>query len=144
MLRILLIAALLVPLSFGMAAAQDANTKLEDRVPQDDAAAGPRNPRLSAGDEKVVIRGSGAAEEWIGNPVVAADGEEVAVVTEVVTDTSGAVEEVHARVGGFLGMFTDTVVIPVARIILEEDGRLIAEMSADEIQSAPRVEEPGA
>ena len=83
--------------------------------------------------------GSGAAIEWVGKPIAAIDGTKVGTVSEVMIDQTGAVTEVRAKVGGLFGLFTREVAIPAARIILEQNGTLVAEMSADEIKKAPTV-----
>lgn len=83
--------------------------------------------------------GSGAAIEWVGKPLAAIDGTEVGTVSEVVTDEAGAVTEVRARVGGIFGLFARQVSIPAASIILEQNGRLVAEMSAEQIRGSADV-----
>ena len=97
------------------------------------AAQGPEPEPQSAVQDAPELNGSGAAIEWIGKPLVSSDGSEVGTVREVTVDTGGMVSEIHADIGsGFLGMFTETVSIPAARILLEQEGKLLAEMSADE------------
>ncbi len=83
--------------------------------------------------------GSGAALEWVGKPIAAIDGTKVGTVSEVMIDQNGAVTEVRAKVGGLFGLFTREVAIPAARIILEQNGTLVAEMSAEEIKKTPTV-----
>jgi hypothetical protein len=83
--------------------------------------------------------GSGAALEWVGKPVAAIDGTKVGTVSEVRTNDKGTVTEVRARVGGLFGLFTREIAIPVARILLEQNGTLVAEMSVEEIEQARPV-----
>lgn len=83
--------------------------------------------------------GSGATVEWVGSPIAAIDGTEVGTVSRVIVDQNGLVTEVRARVGGIFGLFTREVAIPIARILLEQNGTLVAEMSAEEIRKARPV-----
>lgn len=85
------------------------------------------------------VIGSGAAMEWIGMPIAAIDGTRVGTVSEVMTDQNGAVTEVHAKVGGLFGLFARIVAIPAASIIMDRDGMLVAEMSAEQIKGAPAI-----
>jgi len=85
------------------------------------------------------VIGSGAALEWVGKPIAAIDGTTVGTVTEVVVDQNGAVTEVHAKVGGLFGLFAQEVSIPAASILLERDGTLVAEMSAEQIKTARKI-----
>ena len=83
--------------------------------------------------------GSGAAAEWVGSRITAMDGTEIGTVSRVIVDDNGFVTEVRARVGGLFGLFTREVSIPIARILLEQSGALVAEMSAEEIRKARPV-----
>jgi hypothetical protein len=83
--------------------------------------------------------GSGAAIEWVGKPLAAVDGTKVGTVSEVLVDENGAVTAVKAKVGGIFGFFAREVSIPASRIIVERDGMVVAELSAEEITSAPRA-----
>jgi hypothetical protein len=84
--------------------------------------------------------GSGAAVEWVGKPLAAIDGTKVGTVSEVKTDQSGTVTEIRAKIGGLFGwLFTREIAIPASSILLERDGSLVAEMSADEIKRTPSV-----
>lgn len=84
--------------------------------------------------------GSGAVVEWVGKPLAAIDGTKVGTVSDVKTDQSGAVTEVRAKIGGLFGwLFTREISIPASSIILEQDGTLVAEMSAEEIERTPPI-----
>jgi|GEM_PF-3058633 len=83
--------------------------------------------------------GSGAVLEWVGKPLAAEDGTKVGTVSQVMTNERGAVMEVRATISALFGLFSREVSIPAARILLEQDGVLIAEMSVDEIKTSPTV-----
>jgi PRC-barrel domain len=93
-----------------------------------------------AGAATAATPGSGAAIEWPGLPLTAEDGSVIGTVSAVTTDETGAVTGVRIKIGGGpLGLFTREMTIPMARILLEQDGRLVSEVTTDEIEKALAV-----
>ena len=110
------------------------NQAIEQQVERNTLGEAAATARSQASGEAPV--GSGATIEWIGSPIAAIDGTEVGTVSDVIVDGNGAVTEVRARVGGIFGLFSREVAIPAERIILEQNGILVAEMSVEEIRQA--------
>ncbi len=124
--------------------AANPNQAIEQQIEAETSAGTAEPERNTLGEAAATAQtsepvGSGAAIEWVGKPIAAIDGTKVGTVSEVMIDQTGAVTEVRAKVGGLFGLFTREVAIPAARIILEQNGTLVAEMSADEIKKAPTV-----
>lgn len=76
---------------------------------------------------------------WVGKTLVSADGDEVGTITAVLLDDQGAITTVRAHVGGFFGLFGREITLPAQSIILEQEDRVFAELSAEEIHNG----EPG-
>ena len=110
------------------------NQAIQQQVERNTLGEAAATARSEASSEAPV--GSGATIEWIGSPIAAIDGTEVGTVSDVIVDGNGAVTEVRARVGGIFGLFSREVAIPAERIILEQNGTLVAEMSVEEIRKA--------
>lgn len=76
----------------------------------------------------------------LGLPVWSSDGQELGVVTQVLTDRNGKVEAVHADVGRFMGL-GDRKVRVDASLIAVTEGRIILSISAEEMLMLPDVDE---
>jgi hypothetical protein len=81
------------------------------------------------------------AEMMIGKPLCAEDGTEVGTVVGVVRESNGKVREIHADIGGVLGIGATRIAISPDEATVSPDGeRLVARKSVGTLQSAPAVD----
>jgi hypothetical protein len=69
--------------------------------------------------------------------VIAANGENVGEVENVLIDASGQVIAVAVAVGGFLGIGSDDVVIRLDQLRLE-DNQLVTNLTKEQIEALPK------
>ena len=78
------------------------------------------------------------AKQWVDKAVYSADDKNVGSVASIQRDASGKVTEVHADVGGFLGLGTTRVRLMPSQFKLTDD-RVIVNMPGDQIKTLPHV-----
>lgn len=80
-----------------------------------------------------------SAELMIGKPLRDTLGDKVGTVADVVRDSTGHVTEIHADVGGVLGILTTRVSIPAGQVSIDDEGMRVS-LSKEQIESQPKVE----
>jgi hypothetical protein len=78
------------------------------------------------------------ANAWINKTVYSSDAKNVGEVSTVQRDASGKVTELHADIGGFLGLGETRVRIMPAQFKLEGD-RIILNMTAEQVRALPKI-----
>ncbi len=79
------------------------------------------------------------AKTWVDKVIYSSDGKNIGEVAAVQRDTSGKVLEVHADIGGFLGMGETRVRVQPTQFTIEGD-RLKLNMTADQAKALPKVD----
>jgi hypothetical protein len=79
------------------------------------------------------------AKDWIGKPVYSSDNKKIGDVENVKRGTNGQVIELHAGIGGFLGLGETHVRIVPLQFNLQKDRVTLNVLSAD-AKGLPRVE----
>ena len=69
--------------------------------------------------------------------VIAANGEKVGEVEDVLIDTAGQVIAVSVEVGGFLGIGSDDVIIRIDQLRLQ-DNQLVTNLTKEQIEALPK------
>jgi PRC-barrel domain len=77
------------------------------------------------------------AKTWIKKVVYSSDGKKVGEVTALKLDASGKVAELHAGVGGFLGIGVRQIQVMPSQFKLEND-RVVLSIIADEVKILPK------
>lgn len=89
-----------------------------------------------------------SADQLIGTDIYSLDDETVATIDDVVLSTDGAVENVVAEFGGFLGFGANTVLLTMDEIDVLEDesGALIVRtnLTPETLEGRPSYEAPAA
>lgn len=99
-MRRLLITLLLVPAAVAASAAAAADpTATRQNLLEDPATTGAISPGTMDGTQEVAA----PVSDWIGKPIVSADGVEIGSVEDVRLDAAGRPAAVRTEVGGFLG-----------------------------------------
>jgi sporulation protein YlmC with PRC-barrel domain len=78
------------------------------------------------------------AKAWVNKTVYSSDGKNVGEVSEVIRDNSGHVTELHADIGGFLGLGETRVRVAPDAFKLASD-RVILNLPADQAKSLPHI-----
>jgi sporulation protein YlmC with PRC-barrel domain len=137
-------AAAVVLTAAGFAQAQQGGTSPSAPAP---SAQSPSQPSATGGkgmsstlheikDDKAMITGLNVNAKDLGDmDIYGSDGKKIGEVNKVLADSSNAVKAVTVDVGGFLGMGSHEVVIPIDKLQKgTENKRLQTAMSKDEIQ----------
>jgi hypothetical protein len=135
-MRAFVLAILLVPaLAFG-AVAQ--GTPAPAPTPQTEQQATPP----AAGSEKVrenLVLTEAQAQEWVGKPIYSSDGNKIGDVAAFARGTDNIVTEMHADIGGFLGLGQTRVKLTPTQFELKGD-RVIIDMTSAQAKDLPKVE----
>jgi hypothetical protein len=78
------------------------------------------------------------AKEWVNKVVYSSDGKNVGEVAAFARDASGKVGEMHADIGGFLGLGETRVRLMPAQFTLNSD-RVTLMLTADQAKNLPKV-----
>ena len=84
------------------------------------------------------VLGGMTADELIGMDVVAAEGEGVGSVADLLIGPDNTVDRAIIDVGGFLGFGGKTVAIDIDRLtVAEGDGEVVVDLTSDELDAMP-------
>lgn len=78
------------------------------------------------------------AKSWINKPVYSSDGKKIGEVAAFTRDSSGKVSEMHADIGGFLGIGETRVRLMPAQFTLASD-RVVLTVSSEGSKTLPKV-----
>jgi hypothetical protein len=78
------------------------------------------------------------AKHWIDKNVYSSDGRSIGEVGAIQRDATGKVTELHADIGGFLGIGQTRVKVMPDQFRLSSD-RVVLKMTADQVKSLPKV-----
>ncbi|MEZ5899226.1 MAG: PRC-barrel domain-containing protein [Hyphomicrobiaceae bacterium] len=79
------------------------------------------------------------AKAWVDKVVYSSDGKNLGEVVEILRDNSGHVTELHADIGGFLGLGETRVRIEPKDLKLQND-RVILTIPSDQANALPKIE----
>ncbi|MBL8882789.1 MAG: PRC-barrel domain-containing protein [Hyphomicrobium sp.] len=79
------------------------------------------------------------AKAWINKVVYSSDGTNLGEVANILRDNSGHVTELHADIGGFLGLGETRVRVAPSDFKLDKD-RVILNIPADQAKTLPKIE----
>ena len=78
------------------------------------------------------------AKTWIGKPVYSSDDKKIGEVVAFARGTDNTVTEMHAGIGGFLGMGETIVRVTPAQIKLQSD-RVLLNVTSAQAKDLPKV-----
>lgn len=79
------------------------------------------------------------AKNWINKTVYSSDGKNLGEVSAIERDSSGHVRELHADIGGFLGLGETRVKVMPEQFKLSSD-RVILNVTGDQANTLPKLE----
>lgn len=124
----------------GLAVAAPALAQTPDAsttAPAPSANAPATNPVVAPPAQSIMLNDA-EAKAWIDKVVYSSDGKNVGEVSAFARDSSGKVTEMHADVGGFLGLGETRVRLMPGEFALSND-RVVLSMSSDAVKSLPRI-----
>lgn len=80
----------------------------------------------------------GEAKAWVDKKVVSSDGKNLGEVVAFTRDANGHVTELHADIGGFLGIGESRVRLTPSQFKLEKD-QVVVNMTAEQAKTLPKV-----
>jgi hypothetical protein len=78
------------------------------------------------------------AEAWIGKPVYSSDGRKLGEVAAFQRAADNTVSEMHADIGGFLGLGEHRIRLMPAQITLQSD-RVVLDLTAEQAKELPKI-----
>lgn len=111
----------------GLATAQTTT----EPAPQKDAAAKPESTKVTLTE--------GQAKSWLNRPVYSSDGKEIGEVAAFKRAADNTVLEMHADIGGTLGIGETRVKLTPQQFKLQTD-RIVLNMTEAAAKSLPKVE----
>lgn len=79
------------------------------------------------------------ANAWVGKPVYSSDNKKIGQVVAFARGADNVVSEMHADIGGFLGLGETRVKLTADQIGLEE-GRIVLDATAAQAKDLPKLE----
>ncbi|MGE0768893.1 MAG: PRC-barrel domain-containing protein [Hyphomicrobiaceae bacterium] len=78
------------------------------------------------------------AKAWVDKTVYSSDGKNVGEVAELRRDSSGKVIELHADVGGFLGLGESRVKLTPSQFKFGDD-RVVLNLTGEQVKALPKI-----
>lgn len=78
------------------------------------------------------------AKQWVDKKVYSSDGKNIGEVAAFQRDSTGKVSEMHADIGGFLGIGETRVRLTPAQFKLEGD-RVVLNMTSEQAKALPKI-----
>jgi len=78
------------------------------------------------------------AQAWVNKAVYSSDGKNVGEVGAIQRDSTGKVTELHADIGGFLGLGETRVRVMPTQFKLSDD-RIILNMTSEQAKALPKI-----
>jgi len=78
------------------------------------------------------------AEAWIGKPVYSSDGRKLGEVAAFQRAADNKVTEMHADIGGFLGLGEHRIRLMPAQISLQSD-RVVLDLTSEQAKQLPKI-----
>lgn len=104
-------------------------------TPKDDAAA---KPGVTTTDAAKITLTEAQAKSWVDKPIYSSDGKEIGEVVSIKRGADNAVLELHADVGGALGMGETRVKLMPAQFKLQTD-RVVLNLTEAQAKDLPKV-----
>jgi hypothetical protein len=135
----LAIGALALSLVAGAATAQTTSPPTNPSPTTPPPVSQPTTPQAMPSDTKNGINlTEEQARQWVGKTVYSSDAKNVGEIEAVQRNPAGRVTEVHADIGGFLGLGETRVRVMADQFKVEGD-RIVLNMTADQAKTLPKV-----
>lgn len=117
--------------------ATEAPAATESMTPATDAA----SPTVPAETAALTLT-EDQAKKWVGKTVYSSDDKNLGEVAAFTRDSSGKVEDMHADIGGFLGLGETRVRVTPEQMRIDMDkDRVVLNITADQAETLPKIED---
>lgn len=96
------------------------------------------SPSTSAAKSASLVLTEAEAKAWIDKPIYSSDNKNVGEVAAFNRDASGKVIEMHADIGGFLGVGETRVKVEPAQFTASGD-RIMLKLTSEQVKSLPKL-----
>jgi hypothetical protein len=96
-------------------------------------------PASASAASEVITLTDAQAKGWIDKAVYSSDGKNVGEVVAFSRDGSGKVREMHADIGGFLGLGQTRVRLQPSQFKLMDD-RVVLSITAEQTKALPKIQ----
>jgi energy-converting hydrogenase Eha subunit F len=140
-MRAFALAVLLAPALALGAVAQDKPAAPAPTPQTEQQATPPATPPAAATEQasKSLVLTEAQAKEWVGKPVYSNEGKKIGEVVAFARGADDVVAEMHADIGGFLGLGETRVKLTADQFELKGD-RVIIDMTSAQAKDLPKVE----
>ena len=138
MIRILSLTAVLATAIALPAIAQTSPSQAPTAPAQPTPSRIPAAPTMTAPAAGDMMLTAAEADSWIGKPVYSSDDKKVGEVIAFARASDNKVTEMHAGIGGFLGMGETIVRLQPAQIRLQGD-RVVLNVTSAQAKELPKV-----
>lgn len=107
-------------------------------TPDSSTATSPSSSASSTTASTAPMLSDDEAKNWVNKTVYSSDGKNLGEVAEILRDNSGRVSELHADIGGFLGIGETRVKVMPDQFKLASD-RVILNVPSDQAKSLPHL-----
>lgn len=137
MSKLIPVAAISLLLSAPVAVAQT-TPSTPPKSPTPPPAAMPSPPAATPGAS--ITLSEEQVKTWVGKPVYSSDGKNLGEVAAFVRQANGHVTEMHADIGGFLGIGETRVRLLPTQFKLAND-RIVVDMTAEQAKNLPQIKQ---
>jgi len=146
MLKLLSGASIAALIAFSPAIAQTTTPDTTPPAATQDKSPSTTTPSVQSGTQPATQQAATAvtltadqAKEWVDKPVFSNDGKEIGEVYEFKRTADNKVTELHADIGGFLGMGETRVKLAPSEFKLQGD-RVVLNVTAAQAKDLPKVQ----
>ena len=107
-------------------------------IAQSTPAPAPASPSVAAPSAANLMLTADQAKTWIGKPVYSSDDKKIGEVVAFARGSDNKVTEMHAGIGGFLGLGETNVRLTPAQFQLQGD-RVILNVTSAQAKDLPKV-----
>lgn len=111
----------------------------EPALPDSSTTTGPSAADTTADASAGLMMTDAEAKAWINKVVYSSDGTNLGEVAGILRDNSGHITELHADIGGFLGLGETRVRVAPSDFKLDKD-RVVLNIPADQAKTLPKIE----
>ncbi len=95
-------------------------------------------PQATAPAEPATTMTEQQAKAWINKSVYSSDDKNVGSVAAIQRDSNGKLTEVHADMGGFLGLGSHRVMLTPAQVRFAGD-RVVLDLTSEQVKDLPKI-----
>ena len=96
-------------------------------------------PAATATPAPAMMLTTAEAQAWVGKPVYSSDEKKIGTIVAFARGSDNVVKEVHADIGGFLGLGETRVRLLPAQVILQSD-RVMLDLTAAQAKDLPTIQ----